>query len=609
MNSRYYKHHSRAHLQSASFPWRRKPMSSFFRRARWLLFYVALSPAAVAQLLPTQLTAPASGSANSGASDPLGRDTPSGTVFGFLQAAQSGNYSTAAQYLQMSNARRLTQGEDVATKLKLVMDRAFTGDLRAISNQREGTPQEGIPLDRQRIGVLSAGDIDDNLDLVRVSDPSGARLWLISSETLAKVPELYEQLQVRQVETRLPGFLVQHQLAGMPIWQWLAIFLAIPFAAALGWLAVKILKFPRYLWLRKRNQALSPAWTAISSPLWLVIGAVIHMFCVKYLRLPLLPQHYYQITIGVVLIVGFNWLLWRILQQLSRRVRERAIDSGRTGTGSVMLLGERILKALILILALFLILGALGFNMTTALAGLGIGGIAVAFAAQKTLENLFGGISLLGDEVIHVGDVCRFGDRIGTVEDISLRSTRVRTPERTQLSIPNGSLATMNVENLSRRDKILFNTKLSLRYETTPDQLRYVLAQIRRLFYEHPKVETDGARIRFIGYDNSSLNLEVFCYVLTRDGAEFLAIQEDLLLRIMDIVEASGTSIAFPARVIYLGRDPGLDQDKTAAVSREVQRWRESNKLPFPDYAPSDISEFNNSLPYPQPDSVLRSRK
>ena len=584
-------------------------MSSFFRRARWLLFYVALSPAAVAQLLPTQLTAPASGSANSGASDPLGRDTPSGTVFGFLQAAQSGNYSTAAQYLQLSNARRLTQGEDLATKLKLVMDRAFTGDLRAISNQREGPPQEGIPLDRQRIGVLSAGDIEDNLDLARVSDPSGARLWLISSETLAKVPELYEQLQVRQVETRLPGFLVQHQLAGMPIWQWLAILLAIPFAAALGWLAVKILKFPRYLWLRKRKQTLSPAWTAISSPLWLVLGTLIHMFCVKYLRLPLLPQHYYQITIGVVLIVGFNWLLWRILQQLSRRVRERAIDSGRTGTGSVMLLGERILKALILILALFLILSALGFNMTTALAGLGIGGIAVAFAAQKTLENLFGGISLLGDEVIHVGDVCRFGDRIGTVEDISLRSTRVRTPERTQLSIPNGSLATMNLENLSRRDKILFNTKLSLRYETTSDQLRYVLAQIRRLFYEHPKVETDGARIRFIGYDNSALTLEVFCYTLTRDVAEFLAIQEDLLLRIMDIVEASGTSIAFPARVIYLGRDPGLDQDKTAAVSREVQRWRESNKLPFPDYAPSDISEFNNSLPYPQPDSALRSRK
>jgi MscS family membrane protein len=205
--------------------------------------------------------------------------------------------------------------------------------------------------------------------------------------------------------------------------------------------------------------------------------------------------------------------------------------------------------------------------------------------------------------------VCRFGDRVGTVEDISLRSTRIRTPERTELSIPNGSLATMNVENLSRRDKILFNTKLGLRYETSPDQLRYVLAEIRRLLYEHPKVETDGARIRLIGYDNSSLTLEVFCYILTRDGAEFLAIQEDLLLRIMDIVAASGTSFSFPSRTLYLGRDSGPDKEKAAAVSREVQQWRENSKLPFPDFASSDISEFSNSLPYPQPDSALRSRK
>ncbi len=584
-------------------------MSSFIKRVHWILFYITLSAAAVAQLVPTQLTNPASRSANQNASDPLGRDTPSGTVFGFLQAAQARNYSTAAQYLQMSNARRLTQGEDLAVKLKLVMDRAFTGNLREISSQRDGIPQEGISFDRQRIGLLSAGDIDDYLDLVHVSDPGGARIWLVSSDTLAKVPELYEQLQVHQVETRLPDFLVQHQFAGMPVWQWLAILIAIPFAAALGWLAVQLMKFPRYLWLRKRKQSLSLAWTAIASPLWLVLGALIHISFVQYLRLPLLPRHYYQIAIGVVLIIGFNWLLWRILQDLSRRVRERALYAGRAGTSSVMLLGERILNALIFILAVFLILTTLGFNMTTALAGLGIGGIAVAFAAQKTLENLFGGISLLGDEVIHVGDVCRFGDRTGTIEDISLRSTRIRTPERTQLSIPNGSLATMNIENLSRRDKLLFNTKLGLRYETSPDQLRYVLAQIRRLFYEHPKVETDGARIRFTGYDNSSLILEVFCYVLTRDGAEFLAIQEDLLLRIMDIIEASGTGFAFPSRTVYLGRDPGLDQEKAAAISRQVQQWRENSKLPFPDYAPSDISEFSDSLPYPQPGSALRSRK
>jgi MscS family membrane protein len=584
-------------------------MFSLFKRARGLLLCVVMASTAAGQLLPAQLSQPASEPAKQAAQDPLGRDTASGTVFGFLQAAQAGNYSTASQYLQMTNAKRLAQGEELATKLQAAMDRAFTGNLRRISTQPEGIPQAGVPLDRQRIGVLSAGDAEADLDLIHVSDPGGARIWLFSSDSLAKVPEIYEQLQVRQAETRLPGFLVRHQLLGMPIWQWLAILLGIPFAAGVGWLALQMLALPRYFWSRDRSQPRKLVWSAISTPLWLMLGAGIHSIFVHYLRLPLLQQHYYQMIVAIAFIIGFNWLLWRTTQQLSRRVRERAIYAGRRGTGSLMLLGERILKALILILAIFLVLSTLGFNMTTALAGLGIGGIAIAFAAQKTLENLFGGISLLGDEVIMVGDVCRFGDRLGTVEDISLRSTRIRTPERTELSIPNGSLATMNIENLSRRDKILFNARLSLRYETTPDQLRYVLAQIRRLFYEHPKVETDGARIRFVGYENGALILEPFCYILTRDGADFLTIQEDLLLRIMDIIEASGTSIAFPTRTIHLGRDRGLDQDKTATVSREVQRWRENRKLPFPDYAPSDISQFSNSLPYPQPDSALRSRK
>jgi MscS family membrane protein len=582
-------------------------MSFFSKRAYLLLLCVTLSVAAAGQLLPAQpgnATVPA----NQPPRDPLGRDTPSGTVYGFLHAAQAGNYSIAAQYLQMTNAKRAAQGEELASKLQAVMDRAFSVNLRQISNQPEGTPQEGIAQDRQRIGTLSAGDVDAELDLVRITDSGGVRIWLISSDTLTKVPELYDRLEVHQVETHLPNFVVRYQFLGMPVWQWLAILLAIPLAAALGWLAIWILGLYRKL-RRRQPPPRAAVWNAISRPLWLLSGTVVHVVCVRKLGLPLLQRHYYQQVVGVVFIIGSSWLLSRILQQVARRVRDGAIYAGRKGTASLLLLGERVLKAIIFIVAVFAILSSLDFNMSTALAGLGIGGIAVAFAAQKTLENLFGGVSLLGDEVIRVGDICRFGDRVGTVEDISLRSTRIRTPERSELSIPNGSLATMNLDNLSRRDKILFNTKLGLRYETSADQLRYVLAQIRRLFYEHPKVETDGARIRFIGYDNSSPLLEVFCYVLTRDGAEFLAIQEDLLLRIMDIVEASGTTIASPSRTLYLSRDSGLDKEKTAAVSHQVQQWRENSKLPFPDYAPSDISDFSNSLPYPEPDSALRSRQ
>ncbi len=562
---------------------------------------LAICATAWGQTLPSPLgKAPAAAAGV----DSLGRDTPSGTLFGFLQAAQSGDHAIAAQYLQMSAARRQTEGADLASKLNVVVNSAFVGSLKKISNDPAGTPQDGVPADQQNIGVLSAGDVETNLLLVHVTGPTG-RIWLVSSETLAKVPELYDQVQVSQVERHLPDILVKHQFLGLAIWYWLALLLAIPCAALLGWGMVQILWLPRYFWVHYRKHPLVIDWRTISKPLWLLLSTMIHRIFVGYLRIPLLPRHYYFVLAGVVVIIGFSWLLLQVMQQLMRRGRQRAILSGRMGTSSLMLLGQRILKAAIVLIAIFAILGALGFNMTTALAGLGIGGIAVAFAAQKTLENLLGGISLLGDEVIRVGDVCRFGDRVGTVEDISLRSTRIRTPERTELSIPNGSLATMNVENLTRRDKILFNTQLKLHWETTADQLRYVLAQIRRLFYEHAKVETNSARDRLIGFSDGAITVEIFCYVLTLDSNEALAIQEDLLLRIMDIVAGSGTAFASPPHAVYQGRESRPDKEKVATVHEEVQKWRDAGKMPFPDFAPEDISKFRDSLPYPPPDSAL----
>ncbi|MGC2183379.1 MAG: mechanosensitive ion channel family protein [Terriglobales bacterium] len=582
-------------------------MITLLKRALWLPLYLAIVlPASAYQGLPGQ-SAVAPGNGNAAAADPLGRTTPSGTLYGFLQAAQSGNYSIAAQYLQMSAARRQSQGEDVAAKLKVVIDRAFTGDLRQISNQPEGSPQEGMPLDKQRVGNLNSGDVDAPLVLVRVVDPEGGKIWLISNDTLARLPELYEQAAVHQVETRLPQFLVLHQFAGLPLWQWLAVLLAIPVAALLGWLVVQFLRLPWYFWARYRKHAVAQAWTSFVRPLWLVLGTLAHRILMGYVRLPVLQRHRYQQTAGVVAIIGANWLLWRVLREVLRSVRQRAVLSGRMGTSSLMILGERVLKAVIFLLAVFAVLGTLGFNLNTLLAGVGIGGLAIAFAAQKTLENLFGGVSVLGDEVIRVGDFCRFGDKVGTVEDISLRSTRVRTNDRTQLSIPNGSLATMTLENFSRRDKILLNTKIGLRYETSPDQMRYVLVQVRRLLYEHPKVETQGARNRFISFDESALSMEIFCYILTQDYGQFLTIKEDILLRIMDIVDAAGTGFAFPSQTVYLARDTGLNKEKADLASRQVQKWRESDQLPFPDFPPAEISEISNSLPYPQPGSATVS--
>ena len=561
-----------------------------------------------AQSVSTLLNTATTTAAPATSTDQLGRDTPSGTVLGFLQAAQSGNFKAAADYLQMSAARRQSLGADTAEKLKVLMDRAFVGSLRRLSTRPEGDPLYGAP-DQQTIGLFSNGDPDVSVILVRVSDPNSGKIWLFSTETLSKVPELYDNIEAHQVENKLPQSLVRNVFLGMPLWQWLGLLVAIPAAIAIGWTVVLLLAIPRRLWLKFRHRPNLHGYRGMSTPLLVLFSALAHRIIAAYLGLPLLPRLYYYRTIGVLISIGFFWFLLRATSLIMQRLRIHAISAGRIGTGTLMVLGERLMVALVVIVAFLATLGILGFNLTTVLAGLGIGGIAIAFAAQKTLENLFGGISVLADEVIRVGDTCRFGDRVGVVEDISLRSTRIRTVERTALSIPNGALATMNIENLTRRDKILFNPTLGVRCETTADQLRFLLAEIRRMLYEHPKVETDTARIRFASFDASALSLEIFSYILTRDYAEFAAIREDVLLRILDIVDKSGSGFAFPSQTLYFSRDSGLDKEKGSAAEQQVRQWREASNLPFPDFAPADKSAIRDSMPYPQPESAVIKNK
>ncbi|MFY9906402.1 MAG: mechanosensitive ion channel family protein [Terriglobales bacterium] len=551
-------------------------------------------------------TAPAASATSS--SDPLGRTTPSGTVLGFLQVTQDGNEKLAADYLQMSSARRLSQGPDMAGKLKVLMDRTFVGSIRRISTRPDGDPEFGTA-DQQTVGVFSTRDADVPVVLVRVTDPSAGKIWFFSADTLSKVPELYDNVEAHQVENKLPQSLVRNVFLGMPLWQWLALLLAIPIAIAIGSAIVLLLAIPRQLWLKFRNRPDLHSYSRMSKPLLVSFSALAHRVMAAYLGLPLLPRVYYYRTIAVVISLGVFWFLLRVASLTMQRLRIHAISSGRIGTGTLVVLADRLLRALIVITALLSILAIVGFNLTTVLAGLGIGGLAIAFAAQKTLENLFGGISVLADDVIRVGDYCRFADRTGTVEDIGLRSTRVRTDARTQLSIPNGTLATMSIENFTRRDKIQFAPVLAIRCETSADQLRYLLAEIRRMLYAHPRVESGSATIRFASFDASSLRIEISSYVLTRDSNEFIAIREDLLLRIMDIVEDSGTGIAFPSQTLYFSRDSGLDKEKAAAAEQQVQHWRDQHQLPFPDFAPADMATFRDTIAYPPPESAIGDDK
>ena len=230
------------------------------------------------------------------------------------------------------------------------------------------------------------------------------------------------------------------------------------------------------------------------------------------------------------MVMALCWLSLRLMDVVAELSLKRLQRVHRSGDTALVRLINRLLKAATVIVAGLVLLYLSDVDLTAALTGLGVGGLAIGFGAQKTIENLFGGIMVISDKPVNVGDVCRVGEFFGTVEDIGIRSTRIRTLDRTVVSVPNGQLAAMSLENFAMRDRIRFHHTVGLARQTTADQLRSVLAEIRRLLDAHPKVESTSARTRFIRFSGSSLDLEIFAYVLETDQAAFLAIQEELLL-------------------------------------------------------------------------------
>jgi MscS family membrane protein len=510
-------------------------------------------------------------------SDPLGRETPNGTFLGFLNAAGLGNYQTAALYLELSPARRQANGNELAVKLKSLLDLGLVGPLKDVTNNAEGTVQEGVPLDHERIGRVSVNNHEIDIDLIRVNDSDAGEIWLFSADTLAGIPDLYDRLQARHDHSRLPAVLVENQFLEAPVWQWLALLAALPASAVIAWLLIQLTLLPFKLWRRYFKKVSVERWTHVSIPVWLIVSVSVNSLLFETIGFPILHRHYYVILLKIGLVIGSTGLVLRLLAWSMEGIKNRALTNGRPERVSLILLGQRLLKAIILVLAGLFVMGAFGFDTSTVLAGVGIGGLAISFGAQKTIENLFGGATILGDSVIHVGDFCRIGDRLGTIEDISLRSTRIRTLERTELSVPNGTLATINIENFSRRDKILFNPTLGLRYETTPDQLRCFLVEVHNLLEKHARVETRSARARLTDFSENALSVEIFSFVYTTDFAEFTAIREELMFQIMDVMTRTGIGFAFPSRTVYLGKDTGPDREVTGAVVKQTRHESERN--------------------------------
>ena len=523
---------------------------------------------------------PAAAAQSTAPSDPLGRETPRGTVIGFIRAAQEENNELAVLYFQPpAKGHHTTPAEEqeLATQLFTVLNAKFPASaLGSISSDSDGHGDDQQPRDQLKIGGTRGLSEAFPITLVRLEDVHNVKLWFISRQTLEQVPEVFYSLRFPRIANKLPAFLVTNRPLGMPLWQWLAVVLLAPIALAIGWLAAFLGRMGWQVVRRTRGLApLAPAPLRRLGPGSLLVAVPVHYYFVYLIGTSLLYRQYYQRVILVLLASAVYWAVTRVTHWIFRDISSRLTERGRLAERSLVSLTRRVLDVVIFFVIALLVLSRLDVNVTAALAGLGIGGLAIGLGAQKTFENLLGGISILTDKAIVVGDPCKIGDQTGVVEDIGLRSTKLRTENRTLVSIPNGTVATATLENFRFRDKILCKQVVRLRYDLTPDHVRYVLAQIYEVLVHHAKVEESTARVRLLRFGENAIEVEIYAYILERDFGEFLATQEDLLLQVMEALERTGAAVALPSQTTVVAQDKWVDPEKAAAAQKAIEKTRD----------------------------------
>lgn len=515
-----------------------------------LLVSVALCQATWAQArIPIQNVQP-NASPEEVPQDHLGRTTPRGTVLGFLTAAYSHNYDTASQYL---NTR--LHGKDAAAlaeHLYFVLDRRLPAKLNNLSNEPQGSLSDPLDARRELVGTVARENGSVDLYLERVDRPNSPPIWLFSRQTLAEVPDLYEEINAVAVETILPDYLLTRWL-GVPLFAWVYCFVLLPlFYLFLGVVGRLLGALSGYALrhFRKRPEISNPK--VFPHPVRLLIVAVVVYWSFSKYSLSLIARQVGSITVTVTMVVALVWLLILANGRVESYFRMRMEKRDRLGSTAILRPARRVMDLFALVVGLMIALRSFGVNPSAALAGLGIGGIAIALAAQKTLENVIGGASIILDGVVRVGDFLKMGDVVGTVEEIGLRSTRVRTLGRTLVSIPNGQMATVTLENFSRRDSFWLHHMIGLRYETSSSNLNSVLANVRKLLEKDGRILPSSVRVRFLRFGDSGLELEIFAYLYARDWTAFLQIQEELLFQIREVIAVAGVQIGLPSQNVYL---------------------------------------------------------
>ncbi|WP_105200951.1 mechanosensitive ion channel family protein [Pseudoalteromonas sp. T1lg10] len=477
--------------------------------------------------------------------DKLHRETPRGAMQGYLNAARSRDFTLASDYLDFRNLSPevLALGKpQLAEILYLVLERTLWVDLPSLSSQPQGKEQDLLPSYRDLVGELATAQGPVQILLQRVPAESGGNyIWKISNATVAQIPLLKMHYSYSPSGEWLYKHLPDHSFLGVKLWQWvyysanLLVYLL---------LALAITRVLAFIAKRIKPDLSAEASGLINGPLCLLLGVILARNLASEANSTLASKAVFEGA--TLLIIAWTWFALRAIDVVRYRFSQRLILRGNEQAVYLLRPLGNVVQIAVVIMALFLWLENLGFSATTLVAGLGIGGLAVALAAQKSVENIIGAITLYSSAPVRVGQVCRFGAQLGTVEEIGLRATRVRTLNRTVIHVPNARFVDMELENISERERIGYRPELILDRSTSSAQIAELQAELMQLLGQQPDVADSPCRARFTGFVPRGLCIEVLCYIETTDFNLYLARSEELNLAILSLLHKLKIDLAPP---------------------------------------------------------------
>ncbi|WP_448211389.1 mechanosensitive ion channel family protein [Colwellia sp. MEBiC06753] len=464
--------------------------------------------------------------------DEYKRGQPRSSIAGFLHAAREYDFETASNYLDYRNISEQTKAigkAELARQLSVILNRTIWVDLQAVSDQPQGNLADNLPAYRELIGQVDTPKGPVNILLQRVPRADDrVSIWKISNATVENIPRLFKHYSYSPFGEWLSKVLPAGDIFGVMYWQWLYFLsLLICFyliSSAITWTGVKLLK------------TIKPK-TSVEL-IRLIRGPLNLLFTIALVRI-FIPQsnitHAAQALVegATLLTITWVWAFFCLIDLLKTKLASRFLAQDKPLAIYLLRPASTVAKSLIVITGVLIWFENLGFSATTLLAGLGIGGLAVALAAQKTVENIIGAITLYTSTPVKIGNFCRFGSQLGVVEEIGLRATRIRTIERTVIHIANAQFIDMQIENFSERERIAYRPKIKLALDCKKDHVEAFMQAFKATLQANSLVDESPCRVYVKDINPQGIELYVLSYINTLDYETYLATTNDLNLSIL----------------------------------------------------------------------------